>query len=300
MTTERDTAPVFAKQETAQLMHWFRQYLVRRVSLDVWTREESSLVLPDRDRCEHCTDVVRMMRQLATMHPAIQFTHYDLDRHADRAAEASIEQPPTTIIRGAGRSVQLVGLFWSTLFPSMLDIIRFASAGATPLLPSSKSALSTLDQPVEIEAMLAAYDQYSAHFARLTGALAIESRHIHLRLVEASEFPVLAGRRAVTEVPLLIVNGRRFTGVWDEQPLVEQVMRVAQGDEEPVIRDRVLASPYYTEDQVRQIVQEQQRSAAATGDPSNVAMPADSPPAPGAPPEEPPATGGSGLIIPGR
>lgn len=293
------------KQQAFQVMRWLRERVNRRVSLDVWTRPESALVVPDRDPCTHCDDVARAMRQLATLHPALQFTAYDLERHADRAAEAGVELAPATVIRGSGRSVQCVGLFSGLLFPALLDLIWFASTGRTPMNDETRSRLATLDEPVEVEVMLAPYDGYSGHMARLVGALGIESRQVRVRLIEAAEFPALASRRMVEQVPLLTINGRRFIGAWEEPALVDQLLRVVEGNDEPVIRDRIFAAPFYTEDQVREILRERAEAAGqqppASDEALGVEMPSEAPPAGGPENEPQPEAGrGPGLILPGQ
>ena len=69
-------------------------------------------------------------RQLASLHPLISLTPYDLDKHADRAAEAGVERPPLTLIRGRnGREIRFVGLWSGLLFPAFVDALIFAGVG---------------------------------------------------------------------------------------------------------------------------------------------------------------------------
>jgi hypothetical protein len=138
--------------------------------------------------------------------------------------------------------------------------------------------------------MVMPFDPYSAYMVRVLGAMAVASRSIKLQLTEISEFPMLAAQRSVSEVPLLTINGRRFSGIWDEAPLIEQMQRVLAGDDELVVRDRVLVAPYLSEEQTLHMAREQmaQQQAGTPG----IAPPLRSPPAAGA--------GGSGLIVPGR
>ena len=87
-----------------------------------------------------------------------------------------------------------------------------------------------------------------------------------LQLTEIAELPVLAGQRSLTEVPITSINGRRFAGAWDDTPLLQQIQRVIEGNDEAVIRDRVLATPFLTEEQAIQRAQEElQREQAAQG-----------------------------------
>ena len=243
-------------RETAvEVMRYLAERLVRPVGLDVWTRRDSALVLTDRDPGTHSDEVLATMRQLVRLHPALSVTAYDLDRHASRAAEAGVELAPTTIVRSGGRSVHVVGLCSGVLFPALLDVLGYLSQGATPIADASREALGALTAPVQLELLVAPYDVYSAHLMRL------------------------AARRGVTEVPLLTIEGRRFTGAWEEPALIEQIGRVATGNDEPVIRDHVYAMPFLTEDDARRLAAEQAGAPAAA-----------------APPPQSPG----GLYIPGR
>ena len=271
------------KPDAVQVAAYLEERVGGSVGFDVWSREESGLVRTDRDSCVHCGDVVQLGRQLASLHPALNVTIYDLDRHASRAEEAGITAAPTMIVRGSGRSIRLVGLFSGMLFPALLDVIGFISHGRSPLTDETREALADLAE-VEIEAMLMPFDPYSAYMAQVLGSLAAESPSIKLQLTELSEFPILAGQRSVSEIPLMTINGRRFSGAWDEAPLMEQIQRVLGGNDEPVVRERVLVTPYLSEEQAIHLAQQQQAQQPPAGD-------AQGPAAPG---------GGSGLIVPGR
>jgi hypothetical protein len=271
------------KPDAVQVTAYLQERLGGSVGFDVWSREESGLVRTDRDSCVHCGDVVQLGRKLASLHPMLSMTIYDLDRHAARAEEAGITAAPTMIVRGSGRSIRLVGLFSGMLFPALLDVIGFISHGKAPLRDETREALVDLAE-VEIEAMLMPFDPYSAYMARVLGSLAAESRSIKLQLTELSEFPILAGQRSVSEIPLVTINGRRFSGAWDEAPLMEQIQRVLGGNDEPVVRERVLVTPYLSEEQASHLAQQQQAQQPPAGDA-----------------QRPAATGGSsGLIVPGR
>lgn len=262
------------KPEAQQVARLLAERLSKHVGLEVWTRSGASIALPDRDDARHAADLVALVRQLASLHPALTLTPYDIEKHAEQAKRAGVSLVPATVVRGSGRAVQCVGLFSGLLFPPFLDLLWFASTGGSPLSPESRETLQAIDRPVEIEAFLAAYDGFSAHLMSLLCAVAMETRQVRLRLIEAAEFPVLAGQRLVTEVPLLLINGRRFTGLWTEADLLEQVRRVLVGDDDPVIRPRVLATEYVSEDEAKRIVAERQAA-------------------------EQPGPAGSGLVLPG-
>ncbi len=249
-------------------MQFFAERLARPVSIDVWTRRGTGLVLPDRDTSAHDDEQLALMRQFVRLTPALTVTPYDIEKHGDRAAEARIDLTPTTVMRCAGRSVQYVGMAGGMLFPAFLDVMSYLSVGTTPLDDSSREVLATLRDPVQLELLVAPYDNYSGHLMRLASALAVECRAIRLRIVDATEYPIFASLRGVSGVPVLSIDGQRFVGVWDETELVEQIRRIATGNTEAVIRSAVYAVPFITEADARAMEAESAAEVAGAMAPS--------------------------------
>ncbi len=263
------------KEESLAIAKWLGERINRHVGIEVWWRPDSTIVLPDRDGAVHAETMLAAMRQLATLHLAISLTPYALDQFTERAQREAIYLAPTTVLRGGGKSIRLVGLISGLLFPPLLDVVTYLSA-ETPLQPQTKAALAHLARPLDVEILLAPYDGYSGHLLRLLGAFAAESKNVRLTAIEAAEFPRLASIKGITQVPVMTVEGRRFPGAWDEPQLMEQLWNVAGNDPETVVRERIFVTEFMTEEQVR--------ASTADGPPSIPAAP----------------EGGSGLIVPGR
>jgi hypothetical protein len=271
-----------SRQESTSVQRLLAERISRRVGFDVWTLKPAALVTPDRDPGVHVDDVSSLFRQLVTLHPALSITPYDLEQHADRARAAGITMSPTTVVRSTGRSVQLVGYFSGALFQALLDLMWFISSGSSPVTPQTRAALQAIEQDVVIEALVTPYEPFSVQLARVLGAFAVANKRLQVRLIEISEFPRLAEQRMVTQVPVLSINGRRSVGLWNESTLLEQLQRIIEGNEEPVIRDRIYTAPYMSEDQARALA----------------SQPPGGPPG-GPPPGQPPGRSPSGLILPG-
>ena len=270
--------PVIPREQRPAIANYLSQRLAGPVSVETWTQRESRLVRTDRDPCMFCEPVSTAARQLASLHPLISLTPYDIDRHADRAAEAGIERPPVTVLRGRnGREIRFVGLWSGLLFTAFMDALVYVGGGVAPINPETREALQAIEEELRIELLVAPYDPYSAYTLRVAAAFAVEARRVRLEAIEISEFPRLAQARMVSEIPVLLVNGRRFTGAWDENDLLEQLKRVAAADPEPVIRERILVSPFMDVDQAQEFAAREAQAAAGQ-----------------------PATTPGGLIIPGR
>ena len=70
-----------------RLRTWLRSHLSGQVAVEVWSREESGLYTGERDVNPQGEMALAVMRQVKSAHPAITLTPYDLDAHADSAAE---------------------------------------------------------------------------------------------------------------------------------------------------------------------------------------------------------------------
>lgn len=270
----QESRSVIPREDRNRLLEYLESRVAGEVGIDLWTRTESALVAPGRDPCTYCGDAEQLIRELATLHSGLRLTRYDLDRHAERAREAGIERAPTLVLRSAasGASITLVGYFAGELFPALVDALVIASAPALPFGERVVASLDGLQHPHTVEMYVAAYDPYSAMMARLGAAIAMGWRLLRVRVTEVGEFPTFAQMHAITEVPALVIDGQRFPGLWTEATLAEQLRRIDAGEQEPVVRDRVIAQPYVPFVSLRD-----------------------------APPDrEPPTGGGSGLIVPGR
>ena len=246
------------------------------VSIEVWAQKDSVLVRPDREPSPHSEDVIRLARLVASLHPALTVTLYDLDRHASRAAEAGITRAPVTMLRGRnGRDVRIVGFWTGALFPAVVDVITYLSSEETPFSDPNKAALAKIDSDLHIEMYGAIYDQLSSQMMRYAGALAVESRHLRVQFTELVEFPSLALARDIDSVPVTMLGQLRFNGVWDEDSLVRQIAMTAQGDPGVVTLPQQVTVPYYSEADI-------ERMAAANAEVEQ------------APPQTP-----SGLYLPG-
>ena len=268
---------ILGKQDQMAISQFLREHLLGRVGIEVWSRKDSGLVLTDRDPSTHSEDTVSVMRELVSLHSGLTFTPYDLDRHGERAQQAGIERAPTIVMRARGTELRFTGYPSGLLFPAFVDALIMVGAGTSPLSDGSRRDLNGLPEPMDLELLVAPYDPISPQMMRLAYACGVESKQVRVNVTEMAEYPILAQQRQVTEVPIFVVGGRRFPGAFGEAELVEQMRRIASGDDSPVIRERVLTVPFVTAEQAAQMAAAQQ-----TGGPP-----------PGSPPP-------SGLFIPGR
>lgn len=270
-------------QQTQQVANLLRQRLLRQVAIEVWTREPRTIFTGERDDGRHAQAALELARQIKSLHPMLTLTPYDIDKSERVAAERGIEHSPTITLRCGGKGIRTVGLFFGPFSQAFMDALSIVSVGETPLSPATKTSLRGIDSEVTIEAFLTPFDPISVQMIPMLTAFAVEAKKFRVTLYEASQFPVLAGKRMISQVPLITINGKRFVGLYGEADLREQIVRVVEGNDVPVVRERVLATPYLSEDDAIRMGNERAKAQAdaTRGHP------------PGAPPS-------SGLYVPGR
>jgi len=274
-----------SREQTREVANLLRQRLLRQVAIEVWTREPQAIFTGERDDGRHAQASLALARQLKSLHPMLTLTPYDIDKSAAVAAERGIEHSPTVTLRCGGRGLRTVGLFFGPFSQAFIDALSIISVGESPLAPQTKAALRGIDSEVTIEAFLTPFDPISVQFIPLLAAFAVEGKKFRVTLYESSQFPILAGKRMLSQVPMIVINDKRFVGGYSEAQLCEQIVRVVEGNDEPVVRERVFATPYLSEDDAIRMGTE--RAKAQQG-----AIPGAGRP-PGAPPS-------SGLFVPGR
>jgi hypothetical protein len=235
------------------------------ISIEVWARKDGPIFRTDRPPCPHCEDTLHLARMLASLHPGLTVTYYDMDKFEKRAAEAGIERPPFTIIRGRnGRDVRLLGFWTGALFPAIVDVVTYVSREESPYSEESRAVIAAIDRDIDIHVYGTIYDGFSAQMLRMGGALASESRHLRFQFTELAEFPDIALQHEIDSVPVTVIDGRRFLGVWDEPSLVRQISHIAAGRPDIVAPPEPQVVPFYSEADLERMAAQNAAQQAAT------------------------------------
>lgn len=234
------------------------------ISIEVWARKDGPIVRTDRPSAAHSEDTLRLARMLASLHPGLTVTHYDMDKFEKRAAEYGIERPPFTVLRGRnGREVSILGFWTGSLFPAVVDVVTFLSREESPYSDANKEILQKIDRDLHIHVYGALYEGYSAQMLRMTGALAAESRRFRVQFTEVMEFPDIAAQKEIEAVPVMVIEDRRFVGVWHEDSLIQQLDHIAANRPVVVTPPQTGTAPYFTEADIERMQAEQMSAQQA-------------------------------------
>jgi glutaredoxin-like protein len=221
--------PLIQKQDADRLRALFRERLEDSVTIDLFTRPESGLVVPGRE-CEACDDTRTLLEEVADLSDRIHLNVHDF--FADDGAPASragADRIPAIALGGKARGrVRYFGIPGGYEFASFVEGLIEVGNGSTDLLPETRTALESLAGPVRIRVFVTPSCPYCPAAARLAQKMAVESAKVTAEIVEASEFPDLVERYKVQGVPKTVVNERvEFVGAQPEARFLEHVLRAA-------------------------------------------------------------------------
>ena len=224
MATAQQT--LIPAQEKNRLKRDFRKHLKGDVSLRVFTQRPSPIAIPGRD-CRYCPQVVRLMEELAALSPKLQLETLDYYAEADAARESGVTRIPAVVLGSDGSErIRFYGLPMGYQLPVLIDSIKSVSRGATRLSVNSRKQLRRVNRPVHVQVFVTPGSETSAGMALLAHAMAVEGAHVTADVIEAEEFPDLARRYGVRQVPLTVINEfATLNGMVGESEFVDRVLQ---------------------------------------------------------------------------
>ena len=215
--------------EKARLKRDFRKHLKSAVALRLFTQRPSPIAIPGRD-CRYCPQTLRLLEELAALSPKLELEAVDFHAEPDRAQQNAVSRIPAILLETAagqpkGRA-RFYGLPLGYQLPVFIESVKAVSRGTTRLSLTTRKQLRRVSRPVHLQVFVTPGSEISAGMALLAHAMAVESPHITADVIEAEEFPDLARRYGVRQVPLTIINEfATVAGMVSEDELLEKTLQ---------------------------------------------------------------------------
>jgi glutaredoxin-like protein len=210
-----------------QLRERLARTLSGPVELRLYRRPDSGRpVLPGGLGCQTCDATEELARTLTEAAPGT-VTLTVIDRSAQ---PGTVEPVPTLTVAEPGEDARITfqGLPAGYEFASLLDAIERVSGRRDELSPELAARLGELDRDVEVTVFVTPTCPYCPGAASMAGRMALASPRVRAVVVEADEYPDLAGRFQVQCVPRTVVNrSGAFVGALPDARFVDSVLRLA-------------------------------------------------------------------------
>ncbi|MBN1259505.1 MAG: thioredoxin family protein [Anaerolineae bacterium] len=176
--------------------------------------------------CPYCSIIEELITEVASTSDRVTVEVYDIEHDKEQVAAYGIDKAPVIAIVGAkDYGLRFFGIPANYEFSTLLHGIQVAGAGEPAQLDAAtKSFLAGLNKPVHYEVFVTPTCPYCPGAAVLAFDMAVHSDYVKADVVEAGEFPDLAGRYNVMGVPLNVLNHtQRVEGRAPAQMIVDAI-----------------------------------------------------------------------------
>jgi glutaredoxin-like protein len=179
--------------------------------------------------CMFCRDALGLAQELGGLSDRLSVEVYNLHEDAAKATEYHVDKAPAFVVTGEkDYGIRYYGVPAGFEFSTLLSLIELVGARNSGLRPETMTKLAGLTSPADIQ-MFVTLTCPVCPMAALTAArLALESDKVSLSIIDAAEFPQLAGLYNVMAVPRTVVNrGHSFEGAMPEERFIDEITRGA-------------------------------------------------------------------------
>lgn len=138
------------ERDRAAVLEQFRA-LSGSVSVTLWSRRDSPLVIPGRVPCPSCRTAEALLAEVADLSDSIRLSVVDADERSDDARARQISRLPSIELEGAAAGrVRFLGLPDGHEFGSLIRAAVTVSGAETQLEVETVERLATVRRPVRM------------------------------------------------------------------------------------------------------------------------------------------------------
>lgn len=206
--------------DAAQQLHELLRGLGHPVRVLFFSRQEA---------CAECPAQKELLDLVASASDKqVSIESFDLDRDPQLARYHGVERVPATIVLGRqNHGLRFFGVTGGHEFPSLIHAIRLAADGPDVLEPQLRQLAAWIDRPTHLEVMVSLACPWCPRLVQLAHQLAVANPNIRADMVDIAEFPDLAERYEVREVPRMVVNERpAFHGALPAGEAILEILKI--------------------------------------------------------------------------
>jgi glutaredoxin-like protein len=176
--------------------------------------------------CDTCAPTRRALRQIAESDDNVTLETLNLVLDKEKAAEYGIDRVPAVIVAAPGRDrIRYYGAPLGSEQPTLLEAIRRTATGETGLSEQTRARLKTLTAPVRLQVFFTPTCVYCPQMVALANQLAVESPLISTVAVDATQYPDLVRKYAISGVPKTVIDDSiEVMGAVTEDELVSAIL----------------------------------------------------------------------------
>ncbi|MEW6045305.1 MAG: thioredoxin family protein [Bacillota bacterium] len=219
--------PFIGEKDRSYLKSVFEK-MEGRVKILLFTEGASKLIVPGERPCQYCQETVQLIEELASTSDKISVEVFDRKLHPDKVQQYAIPMVPAIVVTDEAesrRNVRYFGIPAGYEFGALVEDIVDTGNGKTRLAPETREQLAAIATPVHLRVFVTPTCPYCPRAVRLAHQFAMENPNFTADMIEATEFPDLAGKYNVYGVPKTIINETgEIEGAVPEAYLLQEVL----------------------------------------------------------------------------
>jgi glutaredoxin-like protein len=187
------------------------------------------VLFTQENECQFCRDAVGLAQEVGGLSDRLAVEFYDLQKDDAKAAEYHVDKAPAFVVIGdKDYGLRYYGVPAGFEFTTLLNLVELVGRRDSGLSPEARARLTEVASPIDLQVFVTLTCPVCPRAAGVAASLAVESEYISLSIIDAAEFPRLAGLYNVMAVPRAVVNrGHSFEGAMPEDRFIDEVIKGA-------------------------------------------------------------------------
>jgi glutaredoxin-like protein len=173
-------------------------------------------------------ETLTILEEISSISEMIKLKIYDFEKDKDDVKKFQIDKVPAIVIEGdKDFGIRFYGVPSGYLVSSLIEDVVQISKNDSDLSEETKQKINEVVNPLNLEVFVKPTSPYSATLVNIAHRMAMESEHISAHLVNVENYPHLAMRFNIQDVPHTVVNGKESVeGALDEQDFTDKILSV--------------------------------------------------------------------------
>lgn len=171
-------------------------------------------------------ETLKILEEISAISDKIHLNVYDFDKDTSAVKKYSIDKLPATVVEGdKDFGIRYFGVPGGYLVSSLVEDIIQISKNESELSGKSKKKLEGIKEPLDLMVFVTPTSPYCPALIHISHRMAMENDNITANVIDITEFPHLAMRYKVVDVPFTIVNNKEaIAGALDENDFIERIL----------------------------------------------------------------------------
>ncbi len=173
-------------------------------------------------------ETLTILDEISSISDMIKLKVYDFEKDKAEVKKFQIDKVPAIVVEGdKDFGIRFYGVPSGFLISSLIEDVVQISKNDSELSTATKQKLKEVDHSLNLEVFVKPTSPYSPSLVNIAHRMAMESEHISAHLVNIENYPHLAMRFNIQDVPHTVVNGKESVeGALDEQDFTDKILSV--------------------------------------------------------------------------